>query len=247
MNTSVNILFLILALLAEILGTVGGFGSSVFFVPIANFYFDFQSVLGLTALFHLSSNLSKIVLFKKGLDKRLILTMGLPAIIFVVIGGLLSKYFDTTILEITLGFFLIVLSLLFLLKPKLQIKDGNKEAISGGALSGFLAGFLGTGGAVRGLTMAAFNLEKNIFIATSAFIDFGVDFSRTIVYFFNAYIHKHDLIYVPFLFLIGFIGTYLGKRLLHYIPQQKFKKFSLFLILIIGLATLASTLIKFNQ
>ncbi|GAK91298.1 hypothetical protein JCM19297_795 [Nonlabens ulvanivorans] len=54
------------------LGTVGGFGSSVFFVPIANFYFDFQSVLGITALFHLSSNVTKIAFFRKGLDKRLL-------------------------------------------------------------------------------------------------------------------------------------------------------------------------------
>ena len=29
--------FLLLALLAEVAGTVGGIGSSVFFVPIANF------------------------------------------------------------------------------------------------------------------------------------------------------------------------------------------------------------------
>ena len=29
--------FLLLALLAEIAGTVGGFGSSVFFVPVATF------------------------------------------------------------------------------------------------------------------------------------------------------------------------------------------------------------------
>lgn len=87
MNTSVNLIFLLLALIAEIVGTIGGFGSSVFFVPIANFYFDFQTVLGLTALFHLSSNLSKMALFKIGLDKRLVLVMGVPAIVFVVIGG----------------------------------------------------------------------------------------------------------------------------------------------------------------
>jgi uncharacterized membrane protein YfcA len=40
-------LFILLALLAEVIGTVGGFGSSVFFVPVANFFLDFQSVLGL--------------------------------------------------------------------------------------------------------------------------------------------------------------------------------------------------------
>ena len=59
-------IFIILSLIAEVLGTIGGFGSSVFFVPIANFFFDFQSVLGITALYHLSSNVSKIAFFKKG-------------------------------------------------------------------------------------------------------------------------------------------------------------------------------------
>ena len=68
MLEDISIVFLILALLAEIIGTVGGFGSSVFFVPLAAFYFDFQTVLGLTAVFHLSSNISKIGLFRKGID-----------------------------------------------------------------------------------------------------------------------------------------------------------------------------------
>jgi uncharacterized membrane protein YfcA len=58
-------LLIFIALLAEVLGTVGGFGSSLFFVPIAAFFLIFQSVLGITAIFHLSSNFSKIFLFKK--------------------------------------------------------------------------------------------------------------------------------------------------------------------------------------
>ena len=114
-----NFVFLLLALVAEIVGTVGGFGSSVFFVPLGNFYFDFYSVLGLTAIFHLSSNLSKIFLFKKGLDKRLLLYIGVPSILFVVIGGLASKLINTLFLEIFLGIFLVVLSLIFLIKKLL--------------------------------------------------------------------------------------------------------------------------------
>lgn len=231
-------MFLILALLAEVIGTIGGFGSSVFFVPIANFYFDFQSVLGVTAMFHVVSNLSKIALFKKGIDKRLILYIGLPAIVFVVLGGVISKYLNPRFLEIILGVFLIALSLLFIIKKDLVIKPKNKEAVIGGGLSGFVAGVLGTGGAIRGLTMAAFNLEKNVFIATSAIIDFGVDFSRTIVYFFNGYITKEILIYVPFLFVIGILGTYIGKLVLNKVSQENFKKTSLILILIIGVITL---------
>ncbi|MDK2771457.1 MAG: sulfite exporter TauE/SafE family protein [Flavobacterium sp.] len=244
MFQKVSILFLFLSLLAEIIGTIGGFGSSVFFVPIANFFFDFQSVLGLTALFHLSSNLSKIALFRKGLNKKLLLTIGLPSVVFVIIGGLLTNYVNTLVLEITLGVFLVTFSLLFLIKKDLVINPEPRESIIGGAISGFSAGLLGTGGAIRGITMAAFDLEKSAFIATSAAIDFSIDTTRTIVYFENGFIHKHDLIYVSFLIIISWIGTYIGKYILQFIPQNKFKQIALFLILGIGLLMLIKSLIK---
>ncbi|MCB9263364.1 MAG: sulfite exporter TauE/SafE family protein [Flavobacteriales bacterium] len=239
----ISLLFLLLALLAEIIGTIGGFGSSVFFVPIGNFYFDFHSVLGLTALFHLSSNFSKIVLFKQGLNRKLLATIGIPSIVFVIIGGVLTKYIENTYLEIILGIFLTSFSLFFLLKSSTIIKPSTKNAITGGIFSGLSAGLLGTGGAIRGLTMAAFNLEKSVFIATSAFIDFMIDSARTIVYFKNGYIHSHDLKYVPFLLIIGVVGTFFGKKILTYIPESKFRNLSLFLILAIGLVTILKQIV----
>jgi uncharacterized protein len=36
-------LFFLIALLAEVVGTIGGFGSSVFFVPLAGLFFDFHT------------------------------------------------------------------------------------------------------------------------------------------------------------------------------------------------------------
>ena len=235
---NIRYLFLLLALIAEIIGTIGGFGSSVFFVPLGNFYFDFYSVLGLTAIFHVSSNLSKIVLFKKGLDKRLLLYIGLPSVIFVIVGGVLSKFANDFWLKIVLGAFLILFSLVFLIKKEVIVLPNNRNAMVGGTLSGFSAGFLGTGGAIRGLTMAAFNLEKSAFIATSAFIDFMIDLTRSFVYYGNGYITKEILIYIPFLIVIGWVGTYIGKQILNYIPQEKFRNLSLTLILLIGIVTL---------
>jgi uncharacterized membrane protein YfcA len=227
-------IFVLLSLIAEILGTVGGFGSSVFFVPIANFFFDFQSVLGITALFHLSSNITKIAFFKSGLDKNLLLSLGIPAVIFVLIGAYFSKYFNPVILTYILGFFLISLSLLFLIFKKLKVSAKTKNAIIGGSLSGLSAGLLGTGGAIRGITMAAFKLDKNKFIATSAVIDLGVDFSRTLVYYFNGYIHNHDMYLVPILIVVSILGTWIGKKILNKVSQDQFRNFVLILILAIG-------------
>jgi uncharacterized membrane protein YfcA len=73
------------AFISEVIGTVSGFGSSMLFVPIAAIFFDFKAVLGITAVFHIFSNLFKIVLFNKGIDKNIVLKLGVPAIISVVI------------------------------------------------------------------------------------------------------------------------------------------------------------------
>jgi uncharacterized membrane protein YfcA len=64
-------LFFLLALLAEIIGTISGFGSSILFVPIASLFLDFKVVLGITAVFHVFSNLAKIYFFHEGIDKKI--------------------------------------------------------------------------------------------------------------------------------------------------------------------------------
>jgi uncharacterized membrane protein YfcA len=233
-----TLLFLALALLAEIAGTLGGFGSSVFFVPIANLFFDFESVLGITALFHLSSNVSKLGLFRGGVDKRLLLTLGLPSVIFAILGGMATKVVATQWLEVALSVFLMVLSTWMLLRPRWTIAATTRNAMLGGALSGGMAGLVGTGGAIRGLTMAAFNLPKDVFIATSAAIDLLADVGRALVYWRNGYFHAHDLGYAPLLVVVALAGTWIGRRLLQHISQQAFRRIALGMVLLISLATL---------
>ena len=233
------ILFIVLALLAEILGTIGGFGSSVFFVPIASLFLDFQSVLGITAIFHVSSNITKIVFFKHGFDKGLILKVGIPALVFVVIGAYFSKYIDVKKLEIGLAIFLIVTSLAFLLIKNLSLKPTTVNSLLGGTFSGLMAGLIGTGGSIRGITLAAFNLKTEVFIATSAVIDLGVDSSRAVVYYMNGFVHYHDLYLIPFLIIASIIGTYIGKRILAKVSQQTFKNMVLVLLLITGIFSIS--------
>ena len=234
--------FILLALVAEILGTVGGFGSSMFFVPIASYFLDFHSVLGITALFHVLSNVTKIGFFHKGFDKKLIINLGVPAVVFVVLGAFLSKYIPTRWLELALAAFLIIVSTTFLLFKKITIKPTTANSVSGGVLSGFVAGLLGTGGAIRGMTLAAFNLRMEVFIATSAIIDLAIDSSRAVVYGLNGYIHRDDLYLIPILLVVSIIGTYIGKRILARISEKGFQKIVLILIFCTGIVTIIKIL-----
>lgn len=239
MTTEHLVYFILLSLLAEVVGTVGGFGSSLFFVPIAGYFLDFHSVLGVTALFHVSSNLAKVGLFRHGFDRGLMLRVGIPAVAGVALGAWWSRFFNGDFLELVLAIFLILISVTFLLLKERSVKATTGNAVTGGVLSGVTAGLLGSGGAIRGLTLAAFRVEKSVFIATSAAIDLAVDLSRSVVYMYNGYVHLHDAYLLVILFAVSIAGTFAGKRLLGFFSEAQFRRLVLGLIFMIGLVTLA--------
>lgn len=237
-------LFLLLALLSEVVGTVGGFGSSVFFVPLAGFFFDFKTVLGLTGLLHVFSNIAKLVLFRQHIQWSLIWKIGIPSVLLVIGGAWLSNQVEFVYAELLLGVFCIFFAILFLWKPDLRLKANNANAITGGGIAGFLAGFIGTGGAIRAVTLTSFGLEKNVFIATSAAIDFGVDLSRSVVYVQQGYVQGQYWWYLPGLILIAFVGSYIGKKLLNSVSQDLFRKIVLVFILLTGILMAGKGLLK---
>jgi uncharacterized membrane protein YfcA len=200
-------------------------------------------VLGITALFHVSSNLTKIFLFRKGFNLKLVLTIGIPAVVFVIVGSFISKFIETKFLEIFLSIFLITVSLSLLIFNKLALKPTLKNSIGGGILSGIIAGLLGTGGAIRGIVLAAFSLKTEAFIATSAIIDMGIDISRSVVYFFNGFVHKDDLYLIPILLVVSIIGTLIGKKILTRVSETQFKSLVLVLILITGIVSLVKVIL----
>ncbi len=227
-------LFFLLTLLAEILGTIGGFGSSLFFVSLSGLFFDFQTVLALTGLLHIFSNISKLFLFWKTIEWKLVLWLGVSSIVLAVGGALLVTLVSLHYAKLFLGVFLLGFSAFFYLRPQFSLSPTLKNSIIGGSVAGFLAGFIGTGGAIRGLALAAFKLEKNLFVGTSAAIDFGVDASRTVIYLDNGYLHSKMLIYVPLLVIASFLGSYFGKWLLQKMSQEKFRKVLLIMIFAMG-------------
>lgn len=208
-------------------------------MPLAGFFFDFHVVLALTSILHVFSNAAKLILFGRHIQWRLLLLLGIPSTAFVLLGAYLTTRLEFKFTELILGLFLIWFSAYFLARPTAKLSPRPLNAITAGGLAGFLAGLIGTGGAIRGLALGAFDLEKNVFVATSAAIDSGVDFSRMIVYLRSGFFMPEFYWFVPGLLLIAFVGSYVGKLLLNKIPQDRFRKIVLFLVLAIELTTLA--------
>ena len=231
----IELLFFIAAFITEVVGTMAGFGSSTIFLPLALFFVDFKTALILVAFLHIFGNLGRITFFRHGLNKKLLLVFGVPSVILTMLGALLVNYTSQEILKLVLGIFLLLFSILSLAKPDFRFKSSPRNAVVGGGISGFLAGLIGTGGALRGAFLTAFNLKKELYIATAAAIAIAVDITRIPIYFGSGFLKQQFYWYLPLLFGIAIAGSYMGKKIVDKIPQRSFRKFVLGIIALISL------------
>lgn len=113
--------FYISALVAEVAGTLSGFGSSSILLPIAHQFFDYKNALLLVAIYHIFGNVGRLSFTYAHWDKRIFILFGIPSVIATVIGASLVEYVNPDILKIILGIVLILFALHSLWKPSFQV------------------------------------------------------------------------------------------------------------------------------
>lgn len=229
-----DFLLSLVALGSEFLGTISGFGSSTFFMPIGVLVEKYNFVLALTAILHIFGNLSKLYIFRKNFNFSMILKFAVPSVVLTGIGALLSRFISFENLKLFLGIFIMILAVIFFFKNKIISALTSRYAVLTVGLSGFLTGLLGTGGALRGIALASIQLEKNAFVALSSGIDIGGDILRMSVYLYNDYFEWSHWFYIPLLMLAGYIGSYLGKIVINKIDQKQFEKIVMAFVFLSG-------------
>ena len=165
-----------------------------------------------------------MVLFRKGINGKLILLFGLPGIIVAFLAARLPTLLPETQLKHLLGIFLVGYVIFLLAKPKWRLSKTNLNAVLGGSLSGLGAALFGTGGAIRGAFLSAFNLDKGMYLFTSGAIGLLIDSSRLIGYHTGGInLTTYSSLTLFFSVLIASFGAFLAKRFVTKIPQAKFR------------------------
>ena len=79
-----------LTLVAAGVGTATGFGTSTIMIPVMTLFVPLPIVLLFVGIIHLCGDVWKVLLFKSGLDWKLILGFGISGIVASYIGASLS-------------------------------------------------------------------------------------------------------------------------------------------------------------
>ena len=212
------------ALIAEIAGTIAGFGSSSIFLPVALQFLTYQNALILVAIYHIFGNLSRFSMFWRHRNSKIFWLFGIPSVIATVLWARLAGMIDPHILKIILWITLIIYALYSLLSKPWNITISPRVWRLWWALSGFSAWLIWTWWVLRWAFMTLFNLSKESYIATIASVALLVDMTRIPVYFRQWFMDKQYYIYIPFLFVIAFIWSYIWKLIVKNIDTWVLRK-----------------------
>ena len=136
------IYFSLLTLISASIGTMTGFGTSTIMVPILSLFLPLPETLLFVGVIHWFGDIWKILFFKKGLNWKLILLFGVPGIVLSFFAAKLPLTLPESLLQRSLGLFLIAYVVFLFFKPDWKIKPSTTTAVLGGSLSGFFAGMI---------------------------------------------------------------------------------------------------------
>ncbi|MFH1718029.1 MAG: sulfite exporter TauE/SafE family protein [Planctomycetota bacterium] len=229
-------LILFVVIIASFVGTMTGFGTSTIMVPILLNFYPLPETLLFVGIVHWFGNIWKLILFRTGFRWKLVLSFGAAGIAATFLGARLVFSVSPGVLLRVLGVFLICYVVYLFVKGSFKIKPSLLAGACGGALSGFLAGIFGIGGAVRGLFLTAFDLPKEVYIATAGAIALIIDTTRLTTYLTEGARLENLplwglLIFIP----ASFLGARIAKSAVNRIPQQHFRKVVAVFLLLVGI------------
>lgn len=229
-------LILVIVIIASGIGTMTGFGTSTIMIPVLLLFYPVPQTLFFVGIIHFFSNVWKLLLFRKGVRWKLILSFGIPGIVATYLGASLVFNVPATVLSRILGCFLILYVVYLFAKGSFKVKPNIVIGACGGALSGFFAGIFGIGGAVRGLFLTAFDLPKAVYISTMGAIALVIDVTRLTTYFRHGARLPTMLFYgLPIFIITSLFGATIAKRIVDKIPQEYFRKIIAVFLLLMGI------------
>lgn len=219
-----EILILIGVLLASLVGTITGFGTSTILVPLLLLFYPLPEVLLFVGVIHWFGNVWKMYFFRKGRSLALLFSFGVAGAIGSYLGARLTIEVPPDFLQKILGLFLIVYCGLLYWKPESKLKTTTLATTTGGLLSGTSSGIFGVGGAIRGAFLNAFGLKKSVYLFTAGAIGLIIDSTRIATYWQQGF----ELSELRFTWLllgipVSLLGAWLAKKLVDYVPQQLFR------------------------
>jgi uncharacterized membrane protein YfcA len=234
------LLFLASALVAEVIGTMAGFGAATILTPIAALFMDIKTAIVFVACFHLFGNASRLSFFGRRVRWDIWMSFGIAGIACSFLGAHVTTRLSSDVVRVAFGTFLLLFVVCSVVPvARFQLPCTRVTLVGGGILSGFIAGLIGTGGAVRSACLLAWRLPTEAYLGTSAAIALVVDATRVPVYLADGLLRPGLAPVLAALVAVAFAGAWVGQRIVRRLHAEIVRRLVLALLALMGLKLVA--------
>ena len=226
----IYILICIVPFVASMLTFFSGFGLGTMLLPAFSLFMPIELAVLATAIVHILNNALKFVLIKKYIDRSVLVSFGITAVIGAFFGAVIQQVIEgngvvykisilnTTrpveLLSLIIGLLMVLFAILDLIPLLKKLSFGKGQFVVGGFLSGFFGGLSGHQGALRAAFLSKSNLKAEVFIATSVCMSLLIDAVRIPIYFSsNNESLSGNWSTITLACVFAFLGSFIGKRL----------------------------------
>lgn len=224
---------------AGVLGGVIGFGTTIILMPALVYFYGPIQAIPVIALVATIANLSRIFLWWNVIQWRVCFVYGSAAIPFTVLGVNTLVHFDERLIEIILGFFLILLIPIrrWMRKKNFYLRLWQMGLV--GAAIGYLTGIVATTGAINTPFFLAFGLTKGAFLGTEAASTLSILFTKGITFHLLGFLNLLAIIQGLLIGACVLIGSVFSKKIVLALPEEKFLLLMELVMMMSGISILA--------
>ena len=232
----------IVAFLAGAIASVAGFGIGSLLTPLLAVQTGTKLAVAAISIPHAAGTALRFWRLRHHINPKVLWGFGLTSAAGGLAGALLHTIAGGPVLTALLGILLVFAGILGLTGYAQRMRFAGQVAWVAGALSGLFGGLVGNQGGVRSAALFGFDLPKQSFVATATAIALMVDAARMPVYLAT---QGSDIARAwPYLLVATLgvlLGTLVGERILHRVPELLFRRVVAVIILILGVALLVAT------
>jgi len=214
---------------------LGGFGAGLFAVPLLTIFHEPKFIIPPFALITLLLNILMLFETRASIDREKVGLIVAGSLAGLPFGILALTFADQNIIRLLIALVTFTLGIMFLFGFKPAVRATKKTFAVAGIISGLLSGSAAMGGPPLILLLMALGMKKNMFRATliGCFVFNGI--LGNFLYFASGLFSPLNIKIALIGFLPALAGTLLGIRVKNFLPEEKFSRIAVILIILIGI------------
>lgn len=230
-------------LIASLIQGITGFGFALVAVPLLSLFIpEIKNITPIIVIYSLITNIIIVYKSRKYVEFKKII----PLIVFAIIATPLGTYilisFKAKTLKIIIGVIIIITALAMLKNFKIKIRNEKISYGVVGILSGILNGSTGLSGPPVVLFLTNQGEKKDVFRANLTMFGFITNIFAIINFIAEGIINRDTLTFTALYFPSLLLGVIIGIIVVKKISDYFFRLCTIYLIIILGVYTVISTI-----